>query len=258
MIVEYTRKFFNSLLKIEHSEKMEPFFGEDKRQRSRLDYMRDKFLKISEIIEEIDNLQPNLRTKAVKSVEEQMRKLEQELVAKDKEMKKVNGQLLRAMVQTVDIEPLSSRIFGKYLKHLEENVKQLKDKHLVPKSYARHRLHQTADTLIAGGENKIIAREESKHPEILPNSGGNNDLSNSMKERAALGTTETTDSSANAREIHQDLTGGTVIESYKSQGKEAVFFLRPDSSEIYFMDQKKGNFVKERVQGSRIPFRFST
>lgn len=51
MITEYTRKFFNSLLKIECSEKMAPFYGEDKRQRIRLDYMREKFIKITEIID---------------------------------------------------------------------------------------------------------------------------------------------------------------------------------------------------------------
>lgn len=71
-----------------------------------------------------------------------MRKLEQELVAKDKEMKKINGQLLRAMVQTVDIEPLSSRIFGKYLKYIEEKVVQKKEVPLVPKSFARNATHR--------------------------------------------------------------------------------------------------------------------
>ena len=31
MIKEYTRKFYNSLIRIEHSSKMEPFFNEDGR-----------------------------------------------------------------------------------------------------------------------------------------------------------------------------------------------------------------------------------
>lgn len=86
-----------------------------------------------------------------------MRKLEQELVAKDKEMKKINGQLVRAMVQTVDIEPLSSRIFGKYLKYIEEKVQQKKDIRLVPKSFARNATHrQPLDSLSASMDSTML------------------------------------------------------------------------------------------------------
>lgn len=54
MINAFTRKFYNSLMKIEYSEKLSPFFGEDTRQTIRLEYMKEKYESIVNIIEEID------------------------------------------------------------------------------------------------------------------------------------------------------------------------------------------------------------
>ena len=48
-----------------------------------------------------------------------MRKLEQDLIAKDKEMKKMNQRVKRAMTETVDLTPLSERIFNKYIKYID-------------------------------------------------------------------------------------------------------------------------------------------
>ena len=54
MIAEYTRKFYRSLLHIESSDKMKQFYNEDSRQRERLDYMREKYSSIKNIIDDID------------------------------------------------------------------------------------------------------------------------------------------------------------------------------------------------------------
>ena len=51
-----------------------------------------------------------------------MRKLEQDLISKDKEMKKVYQKVQRAMTETVDLVPLSERIFKKYIKYLDSQV----------------------------------------------------------------------------------------------------------------------------------------
>ena len=45
---------------------------------------------------------------------ERLEKINSEFVSKDKEMKKVNLLLQQAMMRTVDLEPLSERIFCKY------------------------------------------------------------------------------------------------------------------------------------------------
>ena len=43
MINDFTRKFYNSLTKIELSDKLAPFYGEDSRQANRLEFMKDKY-----------------------------------------------------------------------------------------------------------------------------------------------------------------------------------------------------------------------
>ena len=115
-------------MKIEHqSEKLAPFITEDSRQNCRLENMKEKFMAIDEIIKEIDGTIPNLKAQVVRSKEEQMRKLEQDLIQKDKEMKKVNQKVQRAMTETVDLNPLSERIFNKYIKYIDNQVQIRKD-----------------------------------------------------------------------------------------------------------------------------------
>lgn len=90
MITDFTRRFFNSLMRVEYSEKMAPFQGEDSRQNERLEFMKERYESITKIIEQIDATAPNLKSNAVREIEEQMRKLEMDLISKDKEMKKIN------------------------------------------------------------------------------------------------------------------------------------------------------------------------
>ena len=122
MITDFTRRFYNSLMRVEFSEKMAPHIGEDSRQNTRLNYMKERYESISKIIEDIDGTAPNLKAQAVSAIEEKMRKLEQELVSKDKEMKKINQKVTRAMTETVDLTPLSERIFNKYFKYIDSQV----------------------------------------------------------------------------------------------------------------------------------------
>ena len=43
-----------------------------------------------------------------------MKRLETEMIAKDKEMRKINQKIERAMKETVDVSLLSARVFQKY------------------------------------------------------------------------------------------------------------------------------------------------
>ena len=71
IITDFTKKFYNSLMKIEHqSEKLAPFITEDSRQNTRLESMKEKFQAIDEIIKEIDDTIPNLKASVVRSKEE--------------------------------------------------------------------------------------------------------------------------------------------------------------------------------------------
>ena len=55
--------------------------------------MREKYCDIKTIIDDIDQTQPNLRAAAVRGYAEEMERLNSELVAKDKEMKKTDWML---------------------------------------------------------------------------------------------------------------------------------------------------------------------
>lgn len=101
--------------------------------------MRERYIEIQSNIDMIEASQPNLRAAAVKKVEDKMHVLEQEMIAKDKEMKKVNAKLQQAIKETVDLEPLSSRIFKKFINNLEYRVEQdWKNFNMVPKSKKRY------------------------------------------------------------------------------------------------------------------------
>ena len=135
MISDYTRKFYRSLVNIEMSSQMKQFYREDSRQNQRIEYMKQRYIEIKAIIDEIEQTQPNLKAAAVRSHEEQMEKLNSEFIAKDKEMKKMNLLLQQAMMRTVEVEPLSERIFCKYQKYIDDQVKQLSKVILTPKSF---------------------------------------------------------------------------------------------------------------------------
>ena len=55
--------------------------------------MRERYLSIKEIIDDIDQTQPNLKAARTRERAEEMERLNSELVSKDKEMKKVNWML---------------------------------------------------------------------------------------------------------------------------------------------------------------------
>ena len=89
-------------------------------------------------------------------------------------MKKVNLLLQQAMMRTVDLEPLSERIFCKYQKYIDDKVKQLAKVTLIPKSSlipenqkirigARDQHPQSNEEQEYAGR---VGAEESKHPEV--------------------------------------------------------------------------------------------
>ena len=65
-------------------------------------------------------------------------------------MKKVNQRAQRAMTETVDLNPLSERIFNKYIKYIDNQVQIKKNELLVPKSKTNHperKLYQNVQEL---------------------------------------------------------------------------------------------------------------
>ena len=60
---------------------------------------------------------------------------------------------------------------------------------------------------------------------------------------------------------HSDLRlggGSSIVEKYKGQNKDMLFYLKANSQDIFFMDFASGNFVNEKVKGWSSPTKFST
>ena len=49
-----------------------------------------------------------------------------------------------------------------------------------------------------------------------------------------------------------------ILDNYRQTNKDTLFYMRPDTTDIFLMDFKLGRFVKEQIQGLRIPFKAST
>ena len=94
--------------------------------------MQDRYESIDVLIKKIEAAAPNLRAQVVRDVQPEMKKLETEMIAKDKEMRKINQKIERAMKETVDVSLLSSRVFQKYQKYINSQVERRKDDLLIP------------------------------------------------------------------------------------------------------------------------------
>ena len=114
MINEFTKRFQRSLMKIEQSEKLMQYQNEDFHQARRLEYMQDRYENIDNLIKKIEATAPNLRAQVTREIQPEMKRLETEMIAKDKEMRKINQKIERAMKETVDVSLLSARVFQKY------------------------------------------------------------------------------------------------------------------------------------------------
>ena len=85
--------------------------------------MQNKYKEILKIFYAIKIAKPDDKLKAINHFTPQMDSIRQYIVSKDKEMKKTNFRLSKAMRETVDIDGLSEKIFGKYMKFVETKVR---------------------------------------------------------------------------------------------------------------------------------------
>lgn len=102
----------------------------------RLNYIEERLIKMINILTTIEETQPNLKAKATSSAEEEMLKMEQEVIQKDQEMKKFNDTITHGFRAVVDLNGLSHRLFQKYNSFIQTQVNfATKEKPtLVPKS----------------------------------------------------------------------------------------------------------------------------
>ena len=117
-IETFTNKFVKSLNKIEASQQLAEFIGEDKRQELRLIDMQNKYKEILKIFYKIQTTKPDDKLAAIERHLSEMNGIQQYLITKDKEMKKTTNRVHKAMRETVDVEGLADKILGKYLKFI--------------------------------------------------------------------------------------------------------------------------------------------
>ena len=55
-----------------------------------------------------------------------------------------------------------------------------------------------------------------------------------------------------------DISRGAILDKYRHSNKDTLFYLKPDSTDIYLMDFKVNKFIKEQITGIRVPYKAST
>ena len=80
--------------------------------------MQEKYNTILKIFYKIQQTKPDDKLKAIEGFRGKMNQLQQYLITKDKEMKKTTARVNKAMRETVDLDGLADKIFGKYFKFI--------------------------------------------------------------------------------------------------------------------------------------------
>lgn len=81
--------------------------------------MQDKYNEILKIFYKIQQSKPDDKLNEIEKKRSSMNSILQYTISKDKEMKKTSARVNKAMRETVDIDGLPEKIFGKYLKFVQ-------------------------------------------------------------------------------------------------------------------------------------------
>jgi len=84
--------------------------------------MEIRLVRIGEILEKIDETQPNMRAKVVNEYLPEMTTLENEVLKKDQEIKSVGANVKRAVDNAIDLPGLSHKLFSKYMNYIQSQV----------------------------------------------------------------------------------------------------------------------------------------
>lgn len=117
-IDEYTQTLKQQLNDIEQQADMRDFIGEDRRQEYRLKNLQEKHEAISEIISAIENTPRHQKANAVRDYSDQMQRLESEVTLCNNEITEQRQKIKKAMQKTVNLESLSTRVFGQFYSYI--------------------------------------------------------------------------------------------------------------------------------------------
>ena len=101
--------------------------------------MEKRLERIDAILNKVNETQPNHKANVVKEYTEEMSLLENEVLKKDQEMKKVGMNVRKSIDSAVDLQGLSHKLFSKYMNYIQSQVNiTIKERQsLVPLSHQR-------------------------------------------------------------------------------------------------------------------------
>ena len=102
---------------------MKEFIGEDRRQEYRLKNLEEKHQEMCRIIEEVEKTPRHQKSNTVKKFSNDMQRLEQEVTVCETEIRERRTKIHKAMNQTINIDSLSTKIYGQFYNFLSQKVR---------------------------------------------------------------------------------------------------------------------------------------
>ena len=171
------------------------------------------------------------------------------MILKDKEIKKQALRVDKASRETVDLDGLALKIFGKYLKYLQGKVLDRQQRPVADTGGNKTNLKPPAPlppepignmTEDFGSQSVSVHMSEFPIERSAQDQGANtNKLVAKAKEYASK-----------VGQAAQDLNSSvmSVTSRYRHENQNSIYYLRPNSNDIYFLDFKMKGFVREQLK----------
>lgn len=202
--------------------------------------MQHKYHDILKIFFNIQNTKPDDKLTTIEGYRDEMLKIQQHVISKDKEVKKQATRVQKGMRETVDLDGLAIKIYGKYLKFLQQKVHEVIDD---PKGPSLSK-PVPEDTQITKNQGSNINANDTLNFSELP-------IENSKLQQAA-GMVKNAQKFAKMADVPtaQDLNTSiaTVSSRYRHENQNSIYFLKPNSMKVYFLDFKRRGFCEEMIK----------
>ena len=178
-----------------------------------------------------------------------MLSIQQFVIVKDKEIKKQAHRVDKASRETVDLDGLALKIKGKYLKFLQGRATQPTPPPPVPPVVTSG--SNVGGSAIGSGANSNLVSDDtsihfSEYPIQTSAQVGAN--TNKLVQKAHNYAQKVT-SKPQAADLNTSVM--TVSSRYRHENQNSIYYLRPNSNDVYFLDFTKQGFVPEQVKWHR-------
>ena len=219
----------------------------------RLIDMQKKYHEILKIFFNIQCTKPDDKLVTIESYREEMLNIQQYVITKDKEIKKQTTRVQKGMRETVDLDGLSIKIYGKYLKFLQQKVHEVIDRPPIsslpdPEPVSVDVLNRENRNMVdnLGGQGRTNQNDTMNFSEIP--------IENSKLNKAAS-MIQTAQKMAKMSDVPtgQDLNTSvvTVSSRYRHENQNSIYYLKPNSQEVYFLDFKRRGFCQEMIKWNK-------